>query len=417
MIRKTKGSSFLDLIIVLLKRRRLIVLSTVIAAALATLFSLYTMEMPSGSRLNPLPDKYTSETQLLMVGYRNKSFGAGFPSAVSENNLDLAASVEGAGSIRAGEAAGSASDIPINPNFVRAVVDGDYIAEDVARHFRFARRYHINRNTRTLTREIFRNALSTTYDDASGVLTIRYTDVDRYLATDVLAYTLSALQHRIEALSSQRVDFLKNNAEKRLDKIEKRLVEAQDRLVGFQVKHGIIDPQFEARYRAAEIINLAEEIDSKEMQLQNLHRHGRNARDPRVLQLNIGIAVLQQMLDELRSGSAGLGTNTLMRGNVAKMSMEYHELDQDMALQDAVYVFVKGQYEIARSELVAAEKTFEIVEPPQVPEVKSGPNRAVISVAVTASVFVLAVLFSILMERFEGVKGLPASSRESHRRA
>ncbi|MEJ2433091.1 MAG: hypothetical protein P8Y53_07965 [Pseudolabrys sp.] len=59
----------------------------------------------------------------------------------------------------------------------------------------------------------------------------------------------------------------------------------------------------------------------------------------------------------------------------------------------------RAQLETARLKASASSKSFQVVQAPEVPEVKSGPNRVLFTIVVVLIVFLLSAAYSVLSER------------------
>jgi capsule polysaccharide export protein KpsE/RkpR len=388
--------SLLDLLSVIAKRRRFIFFSTVIAAILIVLFSLYTLKVPAAAPYNPLPNQYTPEVKVRLL----ESQGSSLSSALQSSTLGALAGLAGI----------SASGGAANADLAQALLKGNTLADDVAKHFDFIKRYHITKDPRVSTRRIFEKSLSTKYDSSTGILTITYTDINKKFATQVLSYTLDALQQRFNTLSSERVDAQKQYLQARLAQLQIDLKKAQDKLINYMVKHGIIDIASQAQAQVTQIAKLSSEIQSREIQLQTMKKYGRSETDPAVVQLKNDIQIEQNLINELKRGSNTFSINNIPQDQIPRVSATYLNLKDNLTLQETIYMTLRQQYETAKLEADASAKTFQVIERAEIPELKSGPSRGKISIIVTITVFFLAVCISFVMEYFDRVKHDPVES-------
>ncbi len=388
--------SLLDLMSVIAKRRRFIFFSTVIAAALIVLFSIYTLKVPSTSPYNPMPNQFTPEVKVRLLESQSSSIS----SALQNSALGTLASLAGA----------SSSTGPTNADLAQALLKGNTLADDVAQHFDFVGRYHITKDPLTKSRKIFEKALGIQYDQTTGILTITYTDIHKDFATKVLSYTLDALQKRFNTLSTEKVEAQKEYLQARLSQLQGDLKQAQDNLINYQVKHGIIDLNTQAQAQVTKIASLNSQIQNNEIQLQTLKKYGRSENDPAVVQLKNAIQIEQNLINELKSGSSNFSINNIPQDQLPQISATYLNLKNDLTLQETIYMTLRQQYETAKLEADANAKTFQVIEHAEIPEVKSGPSRGKISMIVTITVFFLAVFISFIMEYFERVKRDPIES-------
>lgn len=388
--------SLLDLMSVIVKRRRFIFWSTVFAAIFIVLFSLYTLKVPASSPHNPLPNVYTPEVKVRLLESQSSSLS----NALKNSALGALAGLAGS----------SASTGPTNSDLAEALLKGNTLADEVTHHFDFVKRYHIKKHPLDSSRKIFESRLKTKYDTKTGILTITYTDINKVFATKVLAYTLTALQHRFNTLSDEKVQAQKDYLQARLSQLKTDLKQSENNLVNYQVKHGIIDIQSQAQASVQQISKLNSDIQANELQLQTLKQYGRSNNDPAVVQLRNNIQVEQHLINELKSGASTFSINNIPQDQLPKVSATYLNLKNNVTLQQTIYMGLRQQYETAKLEANANQKTFQIVENAQVPEQKSGPSRGKISMIVTITVFFLAIFIAFIMEYFDRVKHDPIES-------
>lgn len=390
--------SLLDIIATVVKHRWFIIFSTVIGAVLILLFSVYTLKVPATSPHNPMPNLYTPEVKVRLLESQNGSLSGTQSSALG--SLGALASL----------ASGTSTTGPSNWSFAEALLRGNSLADTVAEHFDFVKRYHLAVDPKLYQRKLFEDSLNTKYDKTTGILTITYTNPNKQFATSVLNYTLDALQKRFDSLSNGKVDAQKEYLGTRLKQAQSDLKKAENDLINYQVKYGLIDMSSQVQNQVAQMARLNSDIQSNELQLQTLKKYGRSENDPSVIQIRNNIQIAQNLIKQLRTGSASFSINKIPLDQLPRMSATYANLKNNLTLQETMYMTVLQQYETTQLDASASAKSFQVIERAEVPEVKSGPSRGKISIAVTFLVFIFALLIAMIMGYFDRVRRDPAGN-------
>lgn len=400
--------TFLGFLVLVLRRGRFVGVSTVVAAVLATAFALSTALMPPGSRHNPLPDRYSPQAEVMIMPSQNAALSStlGNVSSASSSALNaLSGSASGSSgtglsALLQSTSAGGAT-VEETSTFAEAVLKGDALADMVTSHFDFAKRYGIRRDVKTRSRSLFRKSISSKYDPKSGILTITYTNTDRVFATDVLTYTLDALQKRLSDLSAGKAVDTRDYLQGRVAQAKTSLDEARAQLISFEKVHGIVNLQQQAQVQAAQIASLESRIQSDQTQLKALAQYPALKDQARVTQLNIDIAVSKNLLNDLRAGTSSFNINAIPENQIPTISVEYANLSLEVSIRSSIYSSLRKDYESARLQANGASAWFQVIQDPQVPEVKSGPHRVALTILIVAVVFVIAVIISLVSGRIE----------------
>lgn len=378
--------SLLDVIRVLLKRRRFIVISTVIGAVFIVLFSLYTAKLPNTSKWNILPNEFTATAQVRLLHNPAQSLT---PSAQSGAS-GLAALLGGA-----------AATGPSNADLALALLKGNVLADEVGQKMDFVARYHITSKPLNTIRAIFEKGLKARYTLTTGLLTISYTSKDKYFATDVVNATVDALQARLNSLNLGQVSIEASYWDGRIAAAAGDLQNAQNRLIAFMNRYGIVDLAAQSQAQTSQITSLNQQIQSKEIQLATLRHYGRTDNDPTVVQLRTDIQILHRLLVQLRSGSEGFNMTGIPADQLPRISSEYLGLKNDVGIQQQVYALVQQQYQTAKLQENAAVKTLQVVERATPPESGSSPDRKQLCEIFTIAVFIVSIFIAFMEEYFQ----------------
>ena len=66
----------------------------------------------------------------------------------------------------------------------------------------------------------------------------------------------------------------------------------------------------------------------------------------------------------------------------------------------------------ARIETQDTSRVFQVIEPAEVPEVKTSPSRSMISIIVTITAFFLSVFLAFVLEYFEKARSDPREAQK-----
>ena len=391
--------SLLDLLTVLAKRRGLILGSTVLAAALVVAFSIATVRLPSDSPWNYLPDVYRPTIKVLLRGQSDSS--GMISSLISSSALGSLAGLAGIGG---GGNPGAQLAI--------ALLEGNDIKDQIAEEFNFTQRYNITIHPRTTARAIVGGSLETKYDANTNMLEISYEETEPAFATDVLTKIVTILEREFSDLSLYRVSTRKRFIEERLRVVGEELGQAQQKLIEFQKRYGVIDMAAEAQERIRLVAQLKGDAIAKEIDLEIRGQYLRED-DPQIVRLKNEITKMNQLISELKKGFQEFsGGDTIPYDTINEITPTYLDLKRDLTLQDTIYTMLRQQYETTKLEEADTTETFQVIENAEIPEIKYGPSRSKICIIVTITTFFLAVFLSFVKEYFDRVRLDPAESEK-----
>ena len=188
--------SLIDLFAVLWLRKKMIITITLAAAVGAVLFSIISLVLPV--EISPFPNYYAPEA--LMLIDNDSSSGNGLSSMLG--NAGGLASLIG---VKAeGASTGDLAVFLIETNtFMDSVVDS----------YNLIKRYKIKKFPRASSRKVLKKKLKAEYDEESGVLSIRFKDIDPVFARDVVNYCTDLLGQRFDDLGLDKNKIEKDNLE------------------------------------------------------------------------------------------------------------------------------------------------------------------------------------------------------------
>ena len=386
--------SLLDLVGVLVRRRWLIVSVTVAGMLLAVGYVLLSRALPAASPWNLLPDIYRPDAKVLLSeedssGLASFGFGADGSGALGQ---------------LLGVATGNSSAA-----LAQQLLAGRTIQDQIIEEFGIIERFRAADFPRTAARSLVGKSLHHEFDPDSAILSIAYEDPDPEFAAAVLARILALLEERFRALTMETVSLRKQHVEERLASVGADRQAAQDRLVAFSRAKGIVDFQEQSTESGRLLAEYKRELLTKEVQLQSLREYLPDT-DASVVQMQNQIEVLRRVLEELQSGFSSFSPQTIPSDELPSVAAEYLNLSRDLELQEQLYSVLRQQYELTRIDETDPSRTFQVIEPVEVPEVRHWPSRALVSMLGALAAFLLAVLAAFFMEYLVRVRNDPVEA-------
>ena len=386
--------SLLDLVGVLVKRRRLIVIVTVAGTLLVFGYVLLSRVLPAASPWNLLPDIYRPDAKVLLADEDSSGLAS----------LGLGADGSGALGQLLGVTAGNSSAA-----LAQELLAGRTIHDRIIDEFGLIERFRAADHPRSAARSLVANAMQYEFDPDSAILTIAYEDPDREFAAAALARILVLLEQRFRTLTMETVLLRKQHVEERLAAVGADRQAAQDRLVAFHRATGIVDIQEQSAESGLLVAEYKRQLLTKEVELQSLREYLPDG-DASVVQLRSEIEVVRRVLDELQSGFSSFSPQTIPRDELPAVAAEYLNLSRDLELQEQIYSVLRQQYELTRIDETDPSRTFQVIEPVEVPEVRHWPNRALVCVLGALTAFLLSVLAAFFLEYLERVRDDPVEA-------
>ena len=129
-----------------------------------------------------------------------------------------------------------------------------------------------------------------------------------------------------------------------------------------------------------------------------------------MVQLNSEIEVVRRVLDELQSGFSSFSAQTIPRDDLPAVAAEYLNLSGDLQLQEQLYSVLRQQYELTRIDETDPSRTFQVIEPVEVPEVRHRPNRALVCMIGSLTALLVSILAAFFLEYLVRVRSDPVEA-------
>ncbi len=391
--------SLLDLLAILAKRWKLIFFTTFFAAIGIVLFSLYTIRLPNDAPNNPLPNFYESEAQILL---REPSSSGGLPRGLSEDDLGVLGGFVDVGALRENNSAALA----------QRLLEGRHLTDQVIEEFNLVEVYQNAEFPRTAAREAIQGGLTYEFDGESQVLSVAFENTDPVFATDVLQRVVTLLEERFTYLTRDEARARTEAIEDQLRRVEDDLQQARSALRDFQERYGVVDPQSQGEQTMDLIAQFRRQKFELELEREQVFELVQDRDDPQIRRINQNIRRIEELITELETGYRLYSPISIPLDQIGSLTAQYTDLRRDLALKEQIYSTF--QLELIQSRVQAQDtaRRFQVIEPPEVPEVKAGPSRGTISMIVTITAFFLAVFTAFIMEYFSRARQDPQESRK-----
>jgi tyrosine-protein kinase Etk/Wzc len=161
--------------------------------------------------------------------------------------------------------------------------------------------------------------------------------------------------------------------EQQLAQEKDHLADAEVALKQTQQSTGVLQLSGQAQNIIGQEANIQANITSHEVQLGALLSSS-TEQNPEVVRLRTEVAGLREQLQQLQKGTNG---DMLSQREFPAAGLEYIRKERDMQYHQTLYDLLARQLEAARIDEAKATPTVQMVDPPQVPKVRSWPKPLV----------------------------------------
>ncbi len=230
-------------------------------------------------------------------------------------------------------------------------------------------------------------------------ITISYTDLDPKRAYDIISYYYDLLDSTVTDLNRKGVGDGYTMIKTRLEQNEIELEVAEDSLVSFQKRYGILEVEEQAKSQIKTLAELKTEIVKLEVQI-GYTKETLGSGNNKIEDLEVQKKQFERKYNELLTGkTTGVSGSFDVFQSVQEMPelfLEYLRRYREVIIQEEIYKVLYPQFEQQKLSYEEANSGLRVVDPAIVPTYKTAPKRAYI---ILASMFfgglvgVLIVLF------------------------
>jgi capsule polysaccharide export protein KpsE/RkpR len=265
-----------------------------------------------------------------------------------------------------------------------------------------------------------------TQDKKSGVITIDVKDHDPRRARDMAQVYLEVLNTVVNRTSTSPAHQERLFIERRLTSVRADLEKAENALSEFSSRHSTVDLGAQTKATVESEAKVQGEMIVAQGDLESLEQIYGNG-NVRVRAAQARVASLKRELERMggsaapldlsdaketsASGSQGIedSESYLPLRQLPRLAVPYANLYRETHVHEAVYDLLTQQYEMARIQEAKDVPAVNILDAPAVPEKKSWPPRALVTLALTGGTLLLSALYLIWREHWLAVD--PADPR------
>jgi tyrosine-protein kinase Etk/Wzc len=391
--------SLLDLVSVIVRRKWLIIVMTATVAIVTLAVLLLSLYLPPDSPWNLLPNTYKPTVRILLQDTTQSST---LSSILNQSGLGALTGIIGS---VGGSSKGTSSDL------AKALLASRFIQDQIAEKFDFVKRYKIQKNPKTASRQIIISGMKVKFDDKTGILEIGYEDIDPVLATDIVSLAADLLQKEFKRLTMDKVISKKQYLEESIAATEKEAAIQAAALVAFQNKHGIYDLTVQAEASINAVAAQQGVLVSKQVDLQLKQKYLPET-DVSIIRLKNEIATTEKLISQLKEGGTDITTGTVPQNQIPALGVQYLNIQREMKVQEAILSVLKQQYETSKLEVMDTSLSFEVFESAELPETRSGPARAKTAMIATVAGFFVSILIAFIAEYFQRAKRDPVEAEK-----
>jgi uncharacterized protein involved in exopolysaccharide biosynthesis len=231
-----------------------------------------------------------------------------------------------------------------------------------------------------------------------GIIVLHVEDVDAKRAADLANAYLHELDKLNERIAVTEAGQRRIFFEKQLSKAKDALATAELALKKTQETTGLIKLDEQGKVLIESVAQLRAQIAAKEVQIGAMRTFATNL-NPELIRNEQELIGLREQLRRMEKHNPHAdGDVFIPTGRVPEAGLEYVRRLRELKYQEALFELLVKQLEIAKLDEAKNASIIQIIDRATVPDKKSKPNRAVITITTGVISFVLCILLALLIE-------------------
>ena len=342
---------------ILWQYRWLIVAVTAAGTTLVLTYLILSLVLPE--ERNPLPNVYRAEALLLV------------PRAANAPAIDSVWS----GALTTSALSGLLPGQVNNMRLAVILLNSKTVVDQVAEDFGLAERYNITRDVRRgEVRKRFLAKATFDSNQSERLLRIAYRSADPVFAEAVVRRLVEILGERFAKLGIDRSKERRDLIEARHGEVEGQIEEYAERIREFQQRHGVLNVDDLAREYVRRKADLNTQLLLQEVEIQTYAGVAPDS-DPALRVLRAERDNLRQLIEEMESGYEAYDGQLPAQDELPELAQEFARLRLEQAVQIELFKLLSREYELAKLEVEGQEPIFQVLEWPEVPDLRDGPSR------------------------------------------
>ena len=370
---KNKKGDFWDILNVFIKWRRLLAVNFLIAAIITFVIASF------------LPKMYTSTATL-------------FPPEKDSGGLSLASSLLGGGlgSLISGSGMSLPSFTTLSDVYA-SILRSRAVAEEVIDKNDLQDVYGIKSREKTILQLTDRLNVVV---QPEGMIGISFEDEDPNRAATIVDSFIETLNDINAQARSSKASATRKFIEERLDQTKVDLAAAEDEYKNFQEKNQTISLPDQVSAMIDNLATLKSQQVLAEIELGVLKRTFLPDH-MQVKQQEAKVEEIQKQIAILEKGTPGTDKNNPLSipfSEAPSLGLELARLTRNLKIQETIYQLLTEQYEQAKIQEMRDTPTIQVLNPPNVPERKSSPRRAIMGLMAGLLALILTVMVVFIKE-------------------
>ena len=247
------------------------------------------------------------------------------------------------------------------------------IVDQVAEDFGLAERYNIIRDVRGEVRKRFLAKATFDSNQSERLLRISYRSADPVFAEAVVRRLVEILGERFAKLGIDRSKERRDLIEARHGEVEGQIEEYAERIREFQQRHGVLNVDDLAREYVRRKADLNTQLLLQEVEIQTYAGVAPDS-DPALRVLRAERDNLRQLIEEMESGYEAYDGQLPAQDELPELAQEFARLRLEQAVQIELFKLLSREYELAKLEAEGQEPIFQVLEWPEVPDLRDSPS-------------------------------------------
>jgi uncharacterized protein involved in exopolysaccharide biosynthesis len=286
--------------------------------------------------------------------------------------------------------------VPTTVQRIDAVLNSTSVADEVIEKFKLEDRYDVS------AIEFARAALwghcSTTVNRKASLVSLSCEDKDPKAAMEIAAYFGEVGNRAFGRISASSAREERKFLETQVTKARADVEVASQKLREFQEQHKIIDLSEQSKAVISAMASIKGELVSKQLELSYLTSFSSRT-ESGVVQLQQQIAIMSSKLSQLEASQAipdaappapNKGTSAGSNDNnsqffpgamsVPELRLQLEYLLREQKISETIFFLMSQRYAMAKVDEARDTSTFQILDQPTLPTIKSRPHRMRIAV-------------------------------------
>ncbi|QWV94799.1 lipopolysaccharide biosynthesis protein [Geomonas oryzisoli] len=279
-------------------------------------------------------------------------------------------------------------------------LQSDTISDRIIDRFALAKVYETD--TRADARRALEEHVSIQLGKKDGLVSVSVEDRSPARAAAIANAYIEELSSLTAAVSSSGASSERAFMQRRLEETRRKLQGAEEALKAFQQRNGVIKPDSQMEASIQTLAMLKAQLTDAEVKLAMARKTFRDS-EPEVREAKAAVSKLQAQIDSRQNSKGGGAIPNF--GGAPEVGQEYIRLMREFKTQEAVFEALTKQFEISQVSETKDFAKIQVVQKATVPDKKTGPRRASITLAAFFATFFISSLWFVMKARFQRLPG------------